>query len=116
MTQPEMHLFQLPQKGIINLTKTQVNLPSGQYIRSGKHIAHLNFNWEPCEDVEDFATAKMTDIEVVGLPEPVEGTWYLVSKSVFNHCKERLDLLYTPLIRSCAEATNLVVAERLFRR
>ena len=116
MVQSELAIFRLPQKTLTNLTRTQINLPSGQYVRSGKRTAFLKFDRELLEDVEGFATARLVNIEVVGLPEPQEGIWYIVSKSVFAHCVERTDLLTNALLRSCAEATNLVVIEAFTRR
>jgi len=71
--------------------------------------------YEEAEEVEGFRTVKFSKTKVVGLPEPVEGTWYIVPYSVFRELPERLDLLSTHHLRSCAEGTNLVVIEAFLR-
>jgi hypothetical protein len=71
----------------------------------------------PSESVEGIPTVTRKMGQMVGLPDPCEGVFYLVSSLVFE-ASERTDLLAPDTGKTCVrdEKGNIVAVTRLIRR
>ena len=80
---------------IINLTPHEVAIHLGDAIRrippSG-NVVRLNSHCQPCGECDGIPVAICKEGEPKGLPEPVDGTVYIVSSMVAKKVK-RLDVL-----------------------
>lgn len=82
-------------KQILNLTPHVVSMHLGDTIRhippSG-NVVRLNSHCQPCGDCDGIPVVICKEGEPKGLPEPVDGTIYIVSSMVAKKVK-RLDVL-----------------------
>lgn len=80
---------------ILNLTPHEVAIHLGDTIRrippSG-NVVRLNSHCQPCGECDGIPVAICNEGEPKGLPEPVDGTVYIVSSMVAKKVK-RLDVL-----------------------
>lgn len=91
-------MFKTPkgQYQVINLTPHKVTLvgPSGESTYMPEPVpARVEMTQTPVGTLAGWPVMKTTYGRVIGLPEPQEGVWYIVSTIVKDHAKERTDLI-----------------------
>jgi hypothetical protein len=84
---------------IINLTPHAVTVFCGEdeqfVFPAAAAAARVEMNREPAGDVNSIPVSRVVVGEVYGLPEPVEGTCFVVSRVVAEACPSRHDIIVT---------------------
>jgi len=76
----------------VNLSAHPINLPVlGLTIPTGEVVARVNTTVRRTDVVNGVEIIKVEYGEIVGLPEPKEGTYYIVSAVVLNAVLENTD-------------------------
>jgi hypothetical protein len=82
-------------KNIINLTPHPINIVGWGEIEPSGQVARCELLRVPAGDVNGIPVYKTSLGKPYGLPEPQDGTIYIVSRQVAEACPERSDLYIT---------------------
>jgi hypothetical protein len=77
---------------IVNLTPHPINIVGWGDIEPSGQVARCELVRTPAEDVNGIPVHKTSLGKPYGLPEPEEGTVYIVSRQVAEACRDRKDL------------------------
>lgn len=78
---------------LVNLTQHNINIVSYGIIEPSGKVARVSVTSSLIGDINGIPLYKREFGEVQDLPEPVEGTMYIVSSLVQGACPDRKDLL-----------------------
>lgn len=79
---------------LINLTNHDINeVYTGTRIPTSLNQARVNTYKEQVDTIHGMPVFDIKSNGVIGVPEPVEGTIYIVSALVLRHAKGRTDLI-----------------------
>jgi hypothetical protein len=85
----------MENKKVINLTPHPINIVGGGTIEPSGQVARCELIRIPAGDVNGIPVHKTSLGKPYGLPEPKEGTIFIVSRQVAEACPERTDLYIT---------------------